>query len=297
MGTHAFDTPPAHCDAYRAAGFDDLPPLFGVEQRWNMLASRHQRAFRKSATFAGVDHYVLTHHFGGPEARRLDDARTWPTALSGTTSLQAPGSPATIASSGVVDYGHLYFRQSLVCEVADEAKLSADAEPSDFFALYDPTLTADVSGYIRRATDAEDPASVLEMDSRAYLVTLSLVRLMRRRRLTGPVLAPVDGRADLRPALEMIEDRLAEPLRLSDLAEAVQMSPYHFSRVFKASTGEAPSAYLGRRRVEMAIVLVRKTDIALAEIAYRTGFSSQSHMHRRIKAATGQTPGRLREQG
>ena len=102
------------------------------------------------------------------------------------------------------------------------------------------------------------------------------------------------GRADLRRVLLAIEDRLGEPLRLSDLSTLVGMSPFHFARVFKEHVGEPPAQYLQNRRTERAIELIRTGSLPLSEIAFRTGFSSQSHMTRRVKTATGLTPGKLR---
>jgi AraC family transcriptional regulator len=94
--------------------------------------------------------------------------------------------------------------------------------------------------------------------------------------------------------VDLIEARLAEPLRLSELASAVGMSPVHFARVFRRETGLTPARWIMRRRTERAVELIRTTKLSLAEIAYATGFSSQSHMTRAVRALTGATPAKLR---
>jgi len=65
-------------------------------------------------------------------------------------------------------------------------------------------------------------------------------------------------------------------------------------REFKQTFGDSPYQYVLARRVERATDLIRTTRLPLAEIAYATGFSDQSHMKRLVKRATGLTPNELR---
>jgi AraC family transcriptional regulator len=88
---------------------------------------------------------------------------------------------------------------------------------------------------------------------------------------------------------------LEGPLRLADLSERAQLSPYHFARAFKSSTGETPRAYVERLRVEKAQELIRDTELPLADIALACGFSSQSRLTTAFRAATGFTPARFRK--
>ncbi|MCP3138791.1 AraC family transcriptional regulator [Pyxidicoccus xibeiensis] len=84
------------------------------------------------------------------------------------------------------------------------------------------------------------------------------------------------------------------PLRLADLAARAQLSPYHFARAFKSSTGETPRAYVERLRVEKATELIRDTELPLADVALACGFSSQSRLTTAFRRATGFTPARYR---
>lgn len=293
MGIHSFEQEPEHCKVYRSLIGPNVPPIFGVQERWNMPVARHRRALGHGMYFRGVDHYVLTYHVGGGSARRLEESPL-PTARIGALSLQRPHSGGKFSSEGVVEYGHYYFKQSLLCEVSEEAGLSHVAEPEDFFALSDQAAARDAEAYLQRALDTIDPPCSMEMDARSYLIAMGVLRATQRRmRLVDLQLHEV-GRADLRRVLTAIEDRLGEPLRLSDLSALVGMSPFHFARVFREHVGEPPAQYLQKRRTERAIEMIRSSTLPLSEIAFRTGFSSQSHMTRRVKAATGKTPGKLR---
>ncbi len=293
MGIHAFGHEPEHCEVYRAHVGPNMPPIYGLEEGWNMPVARHRRALGHGMFFRGVDHYVLTYHIAGAPARRLE-ATPLPTARQGALSLQRPQSAGKFSSTGVVEYGHFYFKQSLLCEVAEEAGLAHFAEPEDFFAITDQAAARDAEAYLHRAMDAADPPTSIEMDGRSYLIALGILRATQKRAELRGLDAAEVARADLRRVLAAIEDRLSEPLRLSDLSELLGMSPFHFARVFKEHVGEPPAQYLQRRRAERAVEMIRSSDLALSEIAFRTGFSSQSHMTRHVKAAAGTTPGKLR---
>lgn len=292
MGRHAFDTPPGHQLLYDALGVTG-DPLHGFGEGWNVPTVRHRLPL-DGAEFPAVDHYVLTVHLGGSPVRRVDDPEGRNIARTGAVSLQRPGDPIAVASTGgIVDYAHLYFRQALIAEVAEEMAVEADVEPGSFFARTEADLSRDVGLYVRRALDEADPGLPIEMDSRGYLIGLALVRMCRERAVAAGLDRPM-LRHDIRKALELVEDGMDRPLRLGDLADATGLSPFHFARLFRATTGETPAAYLMRRRTEKAVELIRGTDLPLGVVAFRTGFSSQSHMTRRVKELTGVTPQRLR---
>ena len=294
MGAHAFERQPQLTARFQDQSGARRPDLYGFDRGWNMPVARYRRVLAEERPRPAVDHYVLTYYLGGSPVRRLDRAGDGGIAQRGDLSLERPMSRGVYASNGAVEYAELYFRQSLLCEIADEVGLSAVAEPADFFGLRDRDWARDVETYIKRAGDREDPPGPMEMDSRAYLVGVGVLRSVRDISARLQELHDRVSRDDLHPVLKTIDERLSETIRLSDLSALLDMSPFHFARIFKAEVGEAPAQYLMRRRTERAIELIRGSDLTLAEIAYRSGFSSQSHMNRRIKEATGQTPKGLR---
>jgi len=243
MGDHAFRTDPEHCAIYRGILGDRTPPLVGFSDRWNMPVAKHRAALPENAAFPGVDHYVMTFHIGGAKARRLDRPDWRVAAEKGALSLQAPRSGGVFASDGVVDYAHLYFRQSLLCEVAESTAQDLPPDVDDFFAVRDTECAADVRRYIQRANDADEPASPIEMDSRAYLIALGLLQGTRKRLIlkSPDLVAPADSR--FARVLEMIEDRLAEPVRISELARELDMSSFRFLRAFREAVGVTPGKY------------------------------------------------------
>ncbi len=98
----------------------------------------------------------------------------------------------------------------------------------------------------------------------------------------------------LRNVLAFIEENLAQPLTLAELAAQASLSEFHFARMFRQSMQMAPHQYVMQRRMEKAKTLVRTTRQPLTDIALACGFSSASHFSNRFRAATGLTPSQLR---
>ena len=78
------------------------------------------------------------------------------------------------------------------------------------------------------------------------------------------------------------------------MAAVAHLSAYHFARQFKAATGLPPHRYVIARRVERAKQLLHAgTDLSLAEVALRAGFSDQSQFCQHFKRLVGVTPGQF----
>ncbi len=139
----------------------------------------------------------------------------------------------------------------------------------------------------------------LYADSLANALAISLIRdhssLGRKatRKVTGEHAGGLSRRA-LKRAIDYIGDNLQGDLTLAELAGAAHMSPFHFSRLFKESTGLTPHQYVIERRVQRARELLSSTDLPIAEIALLCGFAHQSHLNRHFKRLLGLNPKALR---
>jgi len=83
---------------------------------------------------------------------------------------------------------------------------------------------------------------------------------------------------------------LAESLSVQLLAERAHYNPEYFARLFEKHTGVLPIAFINEKRIERAQHLLLSTSLPFAEIASRTGFSSQAYFSKVFKAITGLTP-------
>jgi AraC family transcriptional regulator len=94
----------------------------------------------------------------------------------------------------------------------------------------------------------------------------------------------------LRRVLSYIAENHGGELTLEDLASEAAMSTFHFAREFKRATGTTPHQHLLKFRVERAKELLAGSQLPLAEVGLRTGFSHQSHFSRLFRRYTGTTP-------
>ena len=94
----------------------------------------------------------------------------------------------------------------------------------------------------------------------------------------------------LRGVLSYIAENHEHELTLEDLASEAAMSTFHFAREFKRATGTTPHQHLIQLRVERAKALLAESELPLAEVGLRTGFSHQSHFTRLFRRLTGTTP-------
>lgn len=89
---------------------------------------------------------------------------------------------------------------------------------------------------------------------------------------------------------DYIDARMNSDISLSELAAVAGMAVDSFARRFKATTGLAPYAYVIEERVRRAEALLRETGLSIGVIAFRLGFSSQSHFTTTFRRLRGMTP-------
>ena len=109
------------------------------------------------------------------------------------------------------------------------------------------------------------------------------------------------------PALGVIEDdRIARAIgyihdhyhtspSLTQVAQAVHVSPFHFHRLYTRHVGISPKQYLQRKQLQVAKWLLHATRLPIGDIARRTGFSSHGHFTSTFHRLIGQSPSEYRE--
>ncbi|MGE3921779.1 MAG: helix-turn-helix transcriptional regulator [Lautropia sp.] len=94
---------------------------------------------------------------------------------------------------------------------------------------------------------------------------------------------------------DFIHANLEGPITLEQLARQFCLSPFHFHRLFRKTLGRSPHAFVREQRVLRARDAILDGDGSLAQIAHRTGFSSQSHMTYAFRQMLGHTPARFQQ--
>ncbi|MDM0078444.1 GlxA family transcriptional regulator [Variovorax sp. J2P1-59] len=109
------------------------------------------------------------------------------------------------------------------------------------------------------------------------------------------MLSELESQSDrIQAALTYAKDHLNKDLSVETLANAAHMSPRHFSREFRQSTGQSPARAVERLRAETARILVEADKLTIERIASKTGFSDPERMRRAFLRIFGQPPQALK---
>ncbi len=199
--------------------------------------------------------------------------------------------PPDFATTAIMDHGQrvrsLAFPMAQWQTVIDEATDSRFSfATSDIYGriLDSPVLRSTFKNLWSLCDDEGAPSRLLAQAAGCEI-------LAELSRLGGAPFTPIRG--GLAPwaerrSLELMRARLAEDISLDELAAEVQLSPFHFARMFKQSVGVPPRVYLTRLRIEKACDLLENTDLPVTEIAFEVGYSSNQVLarvflkHRRI---------------
>jgi AraC family transcriptional regulator len=249
-----------------------------------------------------VERPPLTHHtlaiFTRPDEMdfRYEEVKRHLPPPGGSVTVVPAGIPSRWRWRGFKGSFNVYLEPGLVERVAAEA---FDLDPA---RLTVPPLDGLELPHLRAAMTAVGaelasggPGGPLAAESLANLLAVHLIRHVSAPRRLERGRDGVLPRGRLRAVEEYIEEHLDGCPTLAQLAAVVRLNPYHFARQFKAATGLPPHQYVILRRVERAKQLLQAgTDLSLAEVALRAGFSDQSQFSRHFKRLVGVTPGQFR---
>lgn len=162
--------------------------------------------------------------------------------------------------------------------------------PNFFFT--DPILHhlgVELSNEMQRA----NPLGPLYADSLTNRLTLHLLRHFSTGRVVRRLSNSRLTRAQLGKVDEYIHANLDQKISLLDLATCLHLSVPHFERMFRATTHVPPYRYVLELRLEQARVLLERTRLPVAEVAFQCGFSSQSHFTAHFTRFIGVAPARF----
>jgi AraC family transcriptional regulator len=186
---------------------------------------------------------------------------------------------------------HLYLGLPIYQQAITEVFGGAGAtfQLKDISGQRDPTVSKLLELIRLELTEAAEP-SELYVQGIAQALAIHLVRTHGEN---NPDVPPRRGSLPafkLQRVARLMEAGLSGQFSLHALALEAGLSAFHFSRVFKQSTGYSPSAYFIQLKVNEGRRLLMETEKSVIEIALDLGYSSPSHFAQVFKRAVGVRP-------
>lgn len=91
-------------------------------------------------------------------------------------------------------------------------------------------------------------------------------------------------------AIDYIHTHLHQTLSSEMLAMEMNMSVYHFHRLFKSYLQETISAYITRQRMERAVMYLQTRDLSLQELSEKVGYDTPQSFSKAFKRYFGFSP-------
>lgn len=279
------------------------PVLSSREANWEHLVLRtyHEPAQLVETFFpAGPDIYLVLVTGGSLQVdeRKFDGPWSTYTIHAGDWFLTpAASEPYALRwhnlSPDPITTLHLHLSADLFLRTAQQATNRDPARVlvQDLTGFQDPLL-AHIGLTLQKELQQPGPGSV----SRLYAETAAQMLAAHLLRYYTTTTIPIREETrklssqQIRRLTTFVRDHLAQDLSLETLAQQVGFSPYHFTRLFRQTTGVSPHQFVLGQRLEAAALLLRETDLPLIQVTLTVGFQQQSHFTQAFKRRFGTTP-------
>src|SRR5215469_12379991 len=134
------------------------------------------------------------------------------------------------------------------------------------------------------------PSGRLFLDSIEQAIAAALVDTFEGRNRPVPELRGGLGPGRLRRITELVHSKMEDELTLLEMAQAANLSPAYFSRMFRKSTGETPHQFVLRNKIERAKEMLCTPEARVLDVAIACGFKTQQHFARVFRLLSGTSP-------
>ena len=278
--------------------------LIAASNGWKDLLVRiySEYPLRESTIVPGVAEPFIVRVLSGAavvEERELGGPWLKTRVEAGDFFLTASNSPYELRwkAIGPEPFGtmHLHLGLPIFARAIEEAfeKNLETIHLRDVSGFKDTFLAALLEG-LRGEVSSGRPASPLFVQGVAQALAVHLAR--NYTELTKDVREYKGGLPafKLRKTTELMAAHLEEEFSLIRLAREADMSEFHFSRLFKRTTGLTPSQYFIHLRMEKARRLLRETTKSVIEIGLEVGYTSPSHFAQVFRREVGIPPSEYR---
>ncbi len=163
------------------------------------------------------------------------------------------------------------------------------------FQFAKQAIDLNVSGFILKPVTYEDITGVLQkFESKKGHGSLDpeVLKSLPVMRVHG-----LEQQCDnllVKRTIRYVSEHLGEQVRLAETARAIRVSPEHLSRLFREETGMTFTDYVRLVKIDYSMVLLRKTDLRVQEIAWAVGIENEKYFYSIFREALGMTPRQYR---
>uniref|UniRef100_A0A832H5N2 Helix-turn-helix domain-containing protein n=1 Tax=Oscillatoriales cyanobacterium SpSt-402 TaxID=2282168 RepID=A0A832H5N2_9CYAN len=271
-----------------------VPILSSQDQGWeNILVEQFQHSSGEGRTYYQDEHVICLSLASRPvRFLQMKGGKTH-SSLYGKGDISiTPAEMSFFARwEGDDHYMQIRIASQFIQQVAREA-LAMNPNRIELlpeFRIRDPQIES-IGMLLLAELQQENIGGKLYIDSLANVLAVHLLRQYVSDKPNLPIYEGGLPQRQLQQILEYLHDHLSQDIKLADLANLLGMSQFHFSHLFKQSTGTSPYQYLLQQRIERAKQLLKQTDQSIMEIAFLCGFNSHSHLSKQFRQSTGMTP-------
>ncbi len=273
------------------------PIIYSRKTEWNGIGLRHWNVLAGEMEEKAFTRHEISLPFRGSfTTTRQTESGNEQSVLRtpGTLCLVPAYQPISFNWEEEVECVTMQLDPTLLARVAAESSYAKQIELRTVGNVNDP-LIWQIGLALLEESQSAAPMGRLYAESLGNTLAFHLIKNYTVNGHQAPNFVGGLAGNKLRRATEFINANLSEDVTLSEIAETVELSPYHFSRAFKRTTGLTPQQYLIQRRVELAKQLLAKNKLPIVEVSAQVGFKNQSHFTTFFRRLTSMTPKAWRE--
>ncbi|GMQ64252.1 AraC family transcriptional regulator [Vallitalea maricola] len=194
-----------------------------------------------------------------------------------------------------IDFSFLFSNQVDLCQAKFLSPLSQNQISFQNLIENDDEILKYVNKTIQEYLSREMGYELAVKSSVYQLIVLLLRNYISRFLTKKELISKVTNLKRFKLIFTYIDDNYQSKIYTEDLAKILNISTYHFCRIFKQMTGKTPTDYVNGIRLDKAVYYLNKSQLNITEIALKCGFDSINYFSRLFKKHYNFSPTKFRE--